>query len=146
MNIDNLIHEAADEIRKLEFFASTPVFEEDLGDIEQNIESGIAQTARCAMVGWNGCELAATERGRDANGLLVNVNLVVSLFESPVVNRADDSAPRLLQMAQLVAKTLDDLGTEDMDEGLHFSNISKIVEIRPGVISCDVTFKTKNSL
>lgn len=146
MNIDNLIHEAAEVIRNLEFFASTPVFEEDLGNIDENIESGTAQTSRCAMVGWNGCEHEATERGRDANGLLVNVNLVVSLFESPVVNRTDASAPRLLQMAQLVAKTLDDLGTEDMDEGLHFANISKIVEIRPGVITCDVTFKTKNSL
>lgn len=148
MNIDILIHETAQVIRKLAAIGDTPVFEEDEGDIAQKIEIEIGQTRRCIVVGWNGCEHVATQRpqGDDQDALYVQPEIVVAVYESPVTNRADEGAPRLLGMAAAIAKAVNDLGTEDMDEGLHFVKISPIQLLDRGVITCDVIFRTKNEI
>ena len=148
MNIDILIHETAQVIRKLAAIGDTPVFEEDEGDIAQKIEIEVAQTHRCIVVGWNGCEHVATQRpqGDDPDALYVQPEIVVVVYESPVTNRADEGAPRLLGMAAAIAKAVNDLGTEDMDEGLHFVKISPIQQLDRGVITCDVVFRTKNEI
>ena len=72
--------------------------------------------------------------------------IVVAVYESPVTNRTDENAPRLLGMAAAIAKAVNDLGTEDMDEGLHFVKISPIQQLDRGVITCDVVFRTKNTI
>ena len=148
MNIDILIHEIAEVIKTIPAIADTPVFEEDEGDIAQKIEIEIGQTNRCITVGWNGCEHVATQRpqGDDPDALYVQPEIVVAIYESPVTNRADEEAPRLLGMAAAIAKAVDNLGTEDMDEGLHFVKISPIQQLDRGVITCDVVFRTKNEI
>ena len=148
MNIDTLIHETAEAIRGIEKLHDTEIFEEDLGDVAQNIEVAIVQQARCVTVGWNGCDHVATQQGtgEDPDALLVQANINVAVFEMPVVNRANDGAPRLLGMAAAIAKAVDNLGTEDMDEGLHFVKITPIQELDRGVITCDVVFRIKNNL
>jgi len=49
-------------------------------------------------------------------------------------------------MAQAIAKALNDLGTEDMNEGLHFVKITPLQELKNGVVACDVVFRTKNAI
>ena len=148
MNIDILIHETAEAIRKIAAIGDTPVFEEDVGDIAQKIEIEIGQTYRCIVVGWNGCEHVASQRsqGDDPEALYVQPEIVVAVYESPIENRTDEHVPRLLGMAAAIAKAVNDLGTEDMDEGLHFVKISPIQQLDRGVITCDVTFRTKNTI
>ena len=148
MNIDIIIHETAEAIKNIPAIGDTPVFEEDEGDIAQKIEVEIGQTNRCIVVGWNGCEHVATQRpqGDDPDALYVQPEIVVSVFETPVTNRTDENAPRLLGMAAEIAKAVNDLGTEDMDEGLHFVKISPIQQLDRGVITCDVVFRTKNTI
>ena len=148
MNIDILIHETAEAIRKIAAIGDTPVFEEDVGDIAQKIEVEIGQTYRCIVVGWNGCEHVASQRpqGDDPEALYVQPEIVVAVYESPIENRTDENVPRLLGMAAAIAKAVNDLGTEDMDEGLHFVKISPIQQLDRGVITCDVVFRTKNTI
>jgi len=149
MNIDNLIEETAKAIRDIEDIQDTEVFEEDKGDISQKIDTSVAQTSRCIVVGWNGCEFVAGDRPNvpgDPDSLYVNPEIVVSVFEYPVVNRQNEGAPRLLGMAQAIAKALNDLGTEDMNEGLHFVKITPLQELKNGVVACDVVFRTKNAI
>ena len=148
MNIDILIHETAEAVREIAAIGDTPVFEEDLGDVAQNIDIEIGKTYRCITVGWNGCGHVASQRpqGSDPDALYVQPEIVVSIFESPIENRGDESAPRLLGMAAAIAKAVDNLGTEDMDEGLHFVKISPIQQLDRGIITCDVVFRTKNAI
>ena len=149
MNIDNLIEETAGAVRSIEAIHDTKVFEEDKGDIAKKIETSIAKTSRCIVVGWNGCEHVATARPvepGDPDALYVQPEIIVSIYENPIVNRRDKSAPRILAMAQAVARSVNNLGTEDMDEGLHFVKITPIQELDRGVITCDVVFRTKNSI
>ena len=148
MNIDILIHETAEAIKKIAAIGDTPVFEEDVGDIGQKIEVEIGQTYRCIVVGWNGCEHVASQRpqGDDQEALYVQPEIVVSVYESPIENRTDENVPRLLGMAAAIAKHVNDLGTEDMDEGLHFVKITPIQQLDRGIITCDVVFRTKNTI
>lgn len=148
MNIDNLIKETAGAVRSIEAIQDTPVLEEDVGDIAKKIEISVSQKKRSIVVGWNGCEHVATQRpqGDDPDSLYVQPEIVVSVYETPVTNRTDPSAPRLLGMAAAIAKAVNNLGTEDMDEGLHFIKITTIQELDRGVITCDVIFRTKNSI
>lgn len=148
MNIDILIHETAEAIKKIAAIQDTPVFEEDVGDISQKIDIEIGQTYRCIVVGWNGCEHVASQRpqGDDPEALYVQPEIVVSVYETPVANRTDENAPRLLGMAAAIAKAVNDLGTEDMDEGLHFVKITPIQQLDRGTIVCDVIFRTKNTI
>ena len=148
MNIDTLIHEIAETIRGIAAIGDTPVIEEDKGDIAQKIEVEIGQTYRCIVVGWNGCEHVASNRqqGDDPDALYVQPELVVSVYESPVLNRSDENAPRLLGMAASIAKSIDNTAADDMDDGLHFVKISPIQLLDRGVITCDVVFRTKNEI
>ena len=148
MNIDNLIKETAGAVRLIDAIQDTTVLEEDVGDIAKKLEIAVAQKKRSIVVGWNGCEHVATQRpqGDDPDALYVQPEIVVSVYETPVTNRTDPSAPRLLGMAAAIAKAVNNLGTEDMDEGLHFIKITPIQELDRGVITCDVVFRTKNSI
>ena len=147
MNLDGLIHEVAATIRPLYQIGNTPVFEQDLDDVAQSIEN-IAKTDRCIIVKWNGCDHVATGRpdGDARDKLYVQANLVVSVYENPSINRIGGGSHHLLGMAAEIAKALNGLGTEDMDEGLHFVSITPIEQLAHGVITCDVVFRTKNSI
>ena len=148
MNLGGLMHEMAEAIRILHQIGDTPVFVDDEGDVSQRVEEAVARTLRCVKVCWNGCEHVASERpqGDDPNGLVVQAELVVSVYESPVENRSYGGAPHLLGLAAAIAKEIDSLGTEDMDEGLHFVRITPIQHLQHGVITCDVVFRTKNEI
>ena len=148
MNVDILIHETAEAIKAIDAIQDTPVLEEDVGDIARQLEITVGKTKRSIVVGWSGCEHVASQRpdGDDPDALYVQPEIVVSVFETPITNRTNPNAPRLLGMAAAIAKAVDSLGTEDMDEGLHFVKISPIQQLDRGIITCDVVFRTKNTI
>ena len=145
MKIEGLIHEVAEAIRDLYQIGDTRVFEQDLDDVEQGIEN-VSKTLRCIVVGWSGCEHVASERteGDDPDALYVQANLVVSVYENPHDNRP--GGPSLLEMAAAIAKEIDNTAAEDMTDAIHFVRITPIEKIQHGVITCDVVFRTKNSI
>lgn len=148
MNLDTLIKETAETLRMTEGLETTDVIEEDLGDVAKKIETSVAKTSRCITVGLNGCDHVASQRqdGDDPDALYVEANLVIAVFEKPVVNRKDEGAPRLMGMAARIARAVDGTCAEGMTEAIHFVKITPIQELDRGVITCDVVFRTKNSI
>lgn len=146
MNIDDIIRDAADTVRQIPALSSVEVFEEDKGDIAQEIDRAIAQQSFCVTVGWNGFTPQIGGQTAPHETPFGTVKIVVSVFESPVVNRTDERAPRLLGAAKEIAKALDGAASEGMDETLHLSAISQIQQLDRGVITCDVEFETKATL
>ena len=148
MNLDDLIKETAETLRTTEGLETTEVIEEDLGDVAKKIETSIAQQSRCITVGLNGCDHVATVRqdGDDPDSLYVEANLVIAVFEKPVVNRKDAGSPRLMGMATRISKAVDGTCADGMTEAIHFVKITPIQQLDRGVITCDVVFRTKNSI
>lgn len=144
MNIENLLKEAADTLRKTEELQDTPVIIEDLGDVSNKIESEIGKSARCILVGFGGS--APVKQGQVGDVIVDNVKLVVSVFEKPVVNRKARGVPTLLVMAQAVRRELTGAKTNDMSSVLFYRGISPIAELTGGRVSCDVSFDTKDTL
>lgn len=144
MNIENLLKEAADSLRKMDELQATPVIIEDLGDVSNKIESEIGKSARCILVGFGGS--APVKQGNVGDVIVDNVKLVVSVFEKPVVNRRAHGVPTLLGMAQAVRRELTGAKTKDMSSVLFYRGISPIAELTGGRVSCDVSFDTKDTL
>lgn len=144
MNIENLLKEAADSLRKMDELQATPVIIEDLGDVSNKIESEIGKSARCILVGFGGS--APVKQGNVGDVIVDNVKLVVSVFESPVVNRSAEGVPTLMGMAQAVRRELTGAKTKDMSSVLFYRGISPIAELTGGRVSCDVSFDTKDTL
>ena len=144
MNIENLLKEAADSLRKMDELQATPVIIEDLGDVSNKIESEIGKSARCILVGFGGS--APVKQGNVGEVIVDNVKLVVSVFEKPVVNRRAHGVPTLLGMAQAVRRELTGAKTKDMSSVLFYRGISPIAELTGGRVSCDVSFDTKDTL
>ena len=144
MNIENLLKEAADSLRNMDELQATPVIIEDLGDVSNKIESEIGKSARCILVGFGGS--APVKQGNVGDVIVDNVKLVVSVFESPVVNRSAEGVPTLMGMAQAVRRELTGAKTKDMSSVLFYRGISPIAELTGGRVSCDVSFDTKDTL
>ena len=146
MNIDNIIHDAADTVRQIRALSSVEVFEEDKGDIAQEIDRAIAQQSFCVTVGWNGFtpQIGGPTAPRETP--FGTVKVVVAVFENPVLNRSTEGTPRLLGAAKEIAKALDGAASEGMDDALHLRAISQIQLLDRGVITCDVEFETKATL
>ena len=144
MNIENLMKEAADTLRKTAELQDTPVVVEDLGDVSNKIEAEIGKSSRCILVGFGGS--APVKQGQVGDVLVDNVKLVVSVFEKPVVNRKAEGVPTLLAMAQAVRRELTGAKTKDMSSVLFYRGISPIAELTGGRVSCDVSFDTKDTL
>ena len=147
MNINDIIRDAAETVRGIPIFAGIDVLEEDKGDIVGKLAAALAKAKPlAAIVGWNG--FAPHVVGETApNGVpFGDVTVVVQLFEKPVVNRRNDANPRLLNLAQEVAKALDGAASARMDDTMHLKRISPVTELDRAVITCDVEFSTKASL
>ena len=68
----------------------------------------------------------------------------MSVYENPHDNRP--GGPSLLEMAAAIAKAVDNTAAEDMTDAIHFVRITPIEKIQHGVITCDVVFRTKNTI
>ena len=147
MKVQKIVEEAADTLRGLELLAQVPVIEEDKGNVATELETAIGKTSLCVVVGWNGFKpriVGETAPGETPFG---DITVVVSVFERPVVNRRNAAAPRLLDIAQETAKTLDDASAEGMDDAMHLMRISPVTGIGGGdVVMCTVEFRTAGSL
>lgn len=144
MNIHKLI---SDVIETLESACpGTPILSEDKGNIISSLQTEIAKTNRAIVVGTNGFTPHNTEPGLSESGTWGTLTIVVSIFECVPYNRQSNSAPKLYDLAAVVASTLNLAASEGMDDFLHIANISPVNDLGEGVISCEVSFSTKATL
>lgn len=147
MNINDIIRDTADTVKAIPIFASIDVLEEDKGDIVGELDAALAKTEPlAAIIGWNGFTPSVVGKTSPHGAPFGDITVVVQIFENPVVNRTNDANPRLLNLAQEVAKALDGAASEGMDDVLHLKRISPVSELERSVITCDVEFSTKASL
>ena len=143
MNIHDMVKETADTIRKLPVFAgSTKVLEMDVGDVNNAIETEVAQTTRCVLVRWNGFKPV-----KQGNGSLIgNASIVAHVYETPDVSRATEGAPHLLDMAAAIARALHGASAEGMSVPLFVDEITPVEEREGGMITCAVVLRAVGEL
>lgn len=147
MKLQSIVAEAAETLRGLELLAGVPVIEEDKGNVATELETAIGKTSLCVVVGWNGFKPRIVGSTAPRETPFGDIAVVVSVFERPVVNRRNPTAPRLLDIAQVTAKALDGASAEGMDDAMHLERISHVEAIGNGdVVMCRVEFKTAGTL
>lgn len=147
MNINDIIQDTAETVKSIPIFAGIDVIEEDKGDIVGKLNAALAKAKPlAAIIGWNGFTPKVVGSTAPHSAPFGDVTVVVQLFEKPVVNRKNAANPRLLNLAQEVAKALDGAASERMDDRMHLRRISPVSELDRAVIACDVEFSTKASL
>lgn len=141
MNIDDIVREAAETVAEIPALSGYKVIEEDKGDVSKKLEMSVAQQKLAVVVGWNGFTPVAS--GRHDNGeTRGTASVIVTVYEKPIENRTNPSSPRLLQVAQEIARTLNCASSEGMEDVMHLKRISPVAELDRGVITCDVEFST----
>ena len=142
MKIQDIVKETAETIRELDIAQFFPVIEEDKGNVATELQAALGKRSLCVTVGWNG--FTARIVGETAPGEMPfgKVSVVATVFERPVVNRSKDANPRILDIAQAIAKGLDNAAAEGMDDVLHFKKISPISGVGEDSVFCTVEFET----
>ena len=143
MNIETLIEKTTEAVAAIPYLAGRPVITDERGDTSNELDKNIAKTNFAAIVGWNGYDADANS----SKTVYGKVNVVVSLYERPVVNRKITGAPTLLNAAQEIAKAVNLFTAGGMNSPLVFTRITPVQELGDGkTIACDVHFETKATL
>ena len=140
MNLQTAQERIAARVREIPALAGLPVFEEQKGNIVENVQQGIAETSFCVVVG----AMSFTDEAPDASICHGTATVAVSVFEDPFVNRQTEGRPTFMAAAQEVAKALK---LFDTGEGLLTSpKIADATDLGNGVVSVTVTLTTKTTL
>lgn len=140
MDLQELQNRVAERIRSIECLASLPIFEEEKGNIIENVESEIPRTSFCVVIG----SLAFTDEAPDSSLCYGRTTVTVTVFEDPFLNRETAGRPTYLQAAQAIAKSLKLFDTSDGT--LTSPTISEPQDLGGGVISCTVRLEIKTTL
>jgi hypothetical protein len=157
MNLRRIIYEAADTLRATPICKANEiaVIELEKGDIIAKVRAELGRLSRCVVVSLD--RFMPTATGGD--GLYGRTGLIVSVFEKPVVNRADegdvplespgfDTSPTVLNIAQACANALDRTKCEGMNGALFLDEITPVVELTEdgfqGCVTCDVVLSAKD--
>lgn len=144
MEIQDIVHLTAEQLRGEGYFADVPVIEEDVGDVPARLAADMGKRRLAVIVGWDGF----TSRGDSSTVIFGEATVVVSVFEQPVVNRRTEGAKTLLMTAREVASALH-LFTVPGTSPLVFRKITPVQALTGGdrgVISCDVQFVIETDL
>lgn len=157
MNLRRLIYEAADTLRQMPIAKANEItiVEMEKGDIRARVQAEIGRLSRCIVVSLD--RFTPTATGDD--GLYGRTGLIVSVFEKPVTNRADEgdvplespgfeTSPTITNIAQACANALDRAKCEGMNGALFLDEITPVVELTEdgfqGVVTCDAILTVKD--
>lgn len=140
MELQELQNRIASRIRNIPLLAGLPVYEEEKGNIIENVEQEIPRSNFCVVVG----SLSFSDEAPDSSLCYGRSSITVSIFEDPFLNRETSTRPTYLQTAQAVAKALKLFDTGDGH--LTAPTISEPADLGGGVISCTVKFDIKTTL
>lgn len=130
----------ARRVREIPILAGLPVFEEELGNVIENVQQEVARTSFCVVIG----SLGFADEAPDARTCYGESSVTVTVFEDPMLNRETKGRPTYLQTAQAIAKELKLFDTGD--GRLTSPTISDPQDLGDGVISCTVRLKFKTTL
>lgn len=140
MDLQEFQERIAARVRGIPLLAGLPVFEEEKGNIVENVRQELAQTSFCVVVG----AASFSDEAPDATLCHGTATVAVSVFEDPFVNRAVEGRPTFTAAAQAIAKALK---LFDTGEGMLTSpRIAAPEDLGNGVVTTTVTLTSKTTL
>lgn len=152
MNINQILEETAETLRGFDWMESIPVIVEEKADPDNMTETEIAQQSLCVVVSEGGFEpTVQAPDNADPNSVIGSATIVVSVFEKPVINRADEDAKRIKDLSRKIGKELAWCQADGMAAPLWLRRITPISLFRvegdqDAIITRDVEFTTTAEL
>lgn len=152
MNINQILEETAETLRGFDWMEGIPVIVEEKADPDNMNETAIAQQSLCVVVGEGGFEpTVQAPDNSDPNSVIGSATIVVSVFEKPVINRADEDAKRIKDLSRKIGKELAWCQADGMAAPLWLRRITPISLFRvegdqDAIITRDVEFTTTAEL
>lgn len=152
MNINEILHETAETLRGFDWMEGIPVIVEEKADPDNMTETEIAQQSLCVVVGDGGFEpTVQAPNNDDPNSVIGSATVVVSVFEKPVINRADEEHETIKALSRKIGKALAWCQAEGMAAPLFLRRITPISLFRvegdqDAIVTRDVEFTTTAEL
>ena len=127
LNVNQILHEIADTLRGFDFMDGIPVIVEERGDPDNKTELDIAQQSLCVVVGEQTFEPTVQEPDNaDPNSVIGQATITVSVFEKPVINRADEEHETIKALSRKIGKALAWCQAEGMASPLYLRRITPV--------------------
>ncbi|MDY3228820.1 MAG: hypothetical protein SOW92_04120 [Kiritimatiellia bacterium] len=152
MNINEILHETAETLRGFNWMEGIPVIVEEKADPDNMTETEIAQQSLCVVVGDGGFEpTVQAPNNDDPNSVIGSATVVVSVFEKPIINRADEEHETIKALSRKIGKALAWCQAEGMAAPLFLRRITPISLFRvegdqDAIVTRDVEFTTTAEL
>lgn len=152
LNVNQILHEIADTLRGFDFMDGVPVIVEERGDPDNKTELDIAQQSLCVVVGEGGFEpTVQAPDNADPNSVIGQATVVISIFEKPVINRADGEHETIKALSRKISKELAWCQADDMAAPLYLRRITPVSLFRldgdeDAIITRDVEMYTTAEL
>ena len=152
MNINEILHETAETLRSFDWMEGIPVIVEEKADPDNMTETEIAQQSLCVVAGEGGFEpTVQAPDNDDPNSVIGSATVVVSVFEKPVINRADEEHETIKALSRKIGKSLAWCQAEGMAAPLFLRRITPISLFRvegdqDAIVTRDVEFTTTAEL
>ena len=152
MNINEILHETAETLRSFDWMEGIPVIVEEKADPDNMTATEIAQQSLCVVVGEGGFEpTVQAPDNDDPNSVIGSATVVVSVFEKPVINRADEEHETIKALSRKIGKSLAWCQAEGMAAPLFLRRITPISLFRvegdqDAIVTRDVEFTTTAEL
>lgn len=131
LNINQILHEIADTLRGFDFLDGVPVIVEERGDPDNKTELDIAQQSLCVVVGEQTFEpTVQAPDPENPNSVIGQVSVVISIFEKPVINRADEEHQTIKALSRRIGKELAWCQAEGMAAPLYLRRIGPVSMFR----------------
>ena len=127
LNVNQILHEIADTLRGFDFMDGIPVIVEEKGDPDNKTELDIAQQSLCVVVGEQTFEpTVQAPDNADPNSVIGQATVVISIFEKPVINRADEEHETIKALSRKIGKELAWCQAEGMAAPLYLRRIGPV--------------------
>jgi len=127
LNVNQILHEIADTLRGFDFMDGIPVIVEEEGDPDNKTELDIAQQSLCVVVGEQTFEpTVQAPDNADPNSVIGQATVVISIFEKPVINRADEEHQTIKALSRKIGKELAWCQAEGMAAPLYLRRIGPV--------------------
>lgn len=152
LNVDQILHEIADTLRGFDWMDGIPVIVEEKGDPDNKTELDIAQQSLCVVVGEHGFEpTVQAPDNADPNSVIGQATVVISIFEKPVINRADEEHETIKALSRKIGKELAWCQAEGMAAPLYLRRIGPVSLFRlegdeDAIVTRDVEMYTTAAL
>lgn len=152
MNIDQILNETAEALRGYEWMRDIPVIVEEKNDPDYLTEMEIASQQLCVVVSERAFRPTVQKPDpQNPNSVVGEVEIAVSVFEKPVINRADEESPRIKWLSREIGRALAWCKAPEMAAPLWLRRISPVEVFRvdgqdDSIITRDVELYTTAEL